>query len=113
MQAQGEYIYNSGYSTEGQFDIGLIHRMGPVQAGGFASFKYLSLNQYQQGGALGQASFLLDYVFKGGRFGFFGTQGFKNYAVLNNAALYTGVYQQTYARIINQCGRRRYGRHLG
>ena len=104
VQAQGEYIYNSGYSTEGQFDIGLIHRMGPVQAGGFASFKYISLNQYQQGGALGQASFLLDYVFKGGRFGFFGTQGFKNYAVLNNAALYTGVYQQTYARIINQAG---------
>jgi hypothetical protein len=104
VQAQGEYIYNSGYSSEGQFDIGLVHRMGPVQAGAFASFKYLSLSQYQQGGALGQADFLLDYVFKGGRFGVFGTQGFKNYAVLNNAFLYSGVYEQTYARIINQYG---------
>lgn len=104
VQAQGEYIYNSGYSSEGQFDIGLVHRMGPVQAGAFASFKYLSLSQYQQGGALGQADLLLDYVFKGGRFGVFGTQGFKNYAVLNNAFLYSGVYEQTYARIINQYG---------
>jgi len=104
VQAQGEYIFNSKTSSEGQFDIGLVHRMGPIQAGAFASFKYLSFNQYQSGGGLGQASFLLDYVFKGGRFGFFGTQGFKNYAVLNNAVLYTGVYQQTYARIINQYG---------
>jgi hypothetical protein len=68
VQAQGEFIYNSGYSTEGQFDIGLVHRMGPIQAGAFASFKYLSFKQYQQGGALGQASFMVDYVFKGGRF---------------------------------------------
>src|SRR5579872_6519151 len=30
VQAQGEFMYNSGYSTDGQFDIGLVHRMGPV-----------------------------------------------------------------------------------
>src|SRR5271157_2154119 len=104
LQAQGEYIFNSNYSSEGQFDIGLVHRMGAVQAGVFASFKYLNLSQYHQGGALGQGAFMVDYVFKGGRFGVFGTQGFKNYAVLNDAFLYTGVYNQTYARIINQYG---------
>jgi hypothetical protein len=104
VQAQGEFFYNSGFSSEGQFDLGLIHRMGPVQAGIFGSVKYLSLSQFQQGGALAQGSFMVDYVFKGGRFGVFGSQGFKNYAVLNNALLYTGVYNQTYARIINQYG---------
>jgi len=104
VQAQGEFVYNSGFSTEGQFDLGLVHRMGPVQAGAFASFKYLNLNQYQQGGALGQADFLFDYVFKGGRFGLFATQGFKNYAVLNSVQIYPGVYNQTYARVINQYG---------
>jgi hypothetical protein len=104
VQAQGEYIFNSDYSSEGQFDIGLVHRMGPVQAGLFGSVKYLSLSQYHQGGALGQGAFMVDYVFKGGRFGVFGTQGFKNYAVLNDTLLYPGVYNQTYARIINQYG---------
>ena len=104
VQAQGEYIFNSDYSSEGQFDIGLVHRMGAVQAGLFGSFKYLSLSQYRQGSTLGQGAFMVDYVFKGGRFGVFGTQGFKNYAILNNALLYPGVYNQTYARIVNQYG---------
>jgi hypothetical protein len=104
VQAQGEFIYNSGFATEGQFDLGLVHRMGPVQAGAFASFKYVDLQGYQQGGSLGEASFLVDYVFKGGRFGIFATQGFKNYAVLNNVQIYPGVYNQTYARIVNQYG---------
>jgi len=104
VQAQGEYIYNSGFSTEGQFDIGLVHRSGPIQAGAFGSFKYLNMSQYSQGGGLGQASILLDYVFKGGRIGAFGTQGFKNYAVLNNVELVPGVYRQAYARIVNQYG---------
>ncbi len=104
VQAQGEYIYNSGFSTEGQFDIGLVHRAGPIQAGAFGSFKYLNMSQYSQGGGLGQASILLDYVFKGGRIGAFGTQGFKNYAVLNNVVLVQGVSRQTYARIVNQYG---------
>jgi len=104
VQAQGEFIYNSGYGTEGQFDIGLVHRMGPVQAGTFASFKYLNLQGYQTGGALGEASVLVDYVFKGGRIGVFGTQGFKNFAVLNSVQIYQGVFNQTYARIVNQYG---------
>ncbi|HUA64130.1 MAG TPA: OmpA family protein [Verrucomicrobiae bacterium] len=126
VQAQGEFLYNSGFSTEAQFDIGLVHRMGPVQAGAFSSFKYLSLaanpngvasilpgpnftNVSQAagtrtGGALGEASVLIDYVFKGGRIGIFGTQGFKNFAVLNSVQIYQGVYNQTYARIANQYG---------
>ncbi len=104
VQAQGEFLYNSGYGTEGQFDIGLVHRMGPVQAGTFASFKYVDLQGYRTGGALGEASVLIDYVFKGGRIGIFGTEGFKNYAVLNNVQIYQGVFNQTYARIANQYG---------
>src|SRR5579872_3767694 len=35
VQAQGEYIYNSGSSQEGQFDIGLVDRFGHFQAGAF------------------------------------------------------------------------------
>ena len=54
---------------EGQFDIGLVNRWGNVQAGAFASFKYLDFSQYQIGGGLGQAAFLLDYVFSRGRIG--------------------------------------------
>jgi uncharacterized cupredoxin-like copper-binding protein len=104
VQAQGEYIYNSGQSQEGQLDIGLVNRWGNLQAGAFASLKYLSINQYQQGGGLGQAAFLLDYIFGRGRVGLFGTQGFKNYAILNSVTIAPGAYMQTYARVVDQYG---------
>jgi outer membrane protein OmpA-like peptidoglycan-associated protein len=103
VQAQGEYIYNS-QAQEGQFDLGLVNRWGNVQAGVFSSFKYLNYKQYQNGGALGQGAFLLDYIFSRGRIGVFGTQGFKNYAVVNNATLAPGVFLQTYAKVVNQYG---------
>ncbi len=103
VQAQGEFMYYPG-SKEGQFDIGLLHRWGAVQAGGFASMKFLEFSQYQQGGSLGQAAFLLDYVFNRGRVGAFVTRGFKNYAVLNSVELAPGAYLQTFARVVNQQG---------
>jgi hypothetical protein len=103
VQAQGEYMYSPGIQ-EGQFDFGLINRIGAFQAGGFASFKYVDFGQYQQGGVVGQAAFLADYVFAGGKIGLFGTKGFKNYAVLNSVELAPGAYEQTYARVVDQFG---------
>jgi len=103
VQAQGEYIYNP-QAQEGQFDVGLVNRWGNMQAGAFGSFKYLNYRQYQNGGSLAQAAFLLDYIFDRGRVGVFGTQGFKNTAVLNNVELAPGAYMQTYAQIVNQYG---------
>jgi uncharacterized cupredoxin-like copper-binding protein len=103
LQAQGEYMYYPG-RQEGQFDFGLVQRMGSVQAGAFASFKYLNFKQYQQGGALGQAAFMVDYIFNGGKVGVYGTKGFKNYAVLNSQTLAPGAFLQTYARVADQAG---------
>ena len=103
VQAEGEYMYYSG-RQEGQFDIGLVNRWNSIQAGAFASFKFLQLKQFQSGGALGQAAFMVDYLFNRGRIGVFGTQGFKNYAVLNSVNLAPGAYLQTYARVVNQYG---------
>lgn len=103
VQAQGEYMYYPG-RKEGQFDIGLVQRFGNIQAGGFASMKWLEMKQYNGGGALAQAAFLLDYVFRGGRIGAFVTRGFKNYAVLNSVTLAPGAYLQTFARVVNQQG---------
>ena len=103
VQAQGEYMYYPG-RQEGQFDIGLVHRWGAVQAGGFGSFKWIDFKQYQNGGALGQAAFMLDYVFGSGRIGAFVTRGFKNYAVLSSLQLAPGAYLQTFARVVNQQG---------
>jgi hypothetical protein len=103
VQAQGEFMYYPG-RKEGQFDIGLVNRWNHLQAGAFASFKWLDFSQYQQGGALGQAAFLADYVFSRGRFGLFFTRGFKNYAVLNSVTLAPGAYLQTFARVVNQQG---------
>jgi hypothetical protein len=103
VQAQGEYMYYPG-RKEGQFDIGLVNRWGSVQAGAFASAKFIDFAGYQSGGSLAQAAFLLDYVFKGGRVGAFVTRGFKNYAVLNSVTLAPGAFLQTFARVVNQQG---------
>jgi hypothetical protein len=103
VQAQGEFSYYPGHQ-EGQFDIGLVNRWNNLQAGAFASFKYLNFSQYQNGGGLGQAAFLLDYIFSKGKIGIFGTQGFKNTAVLNSVTLAPGAFMQTYAQVDNQYG---------
>ena len=103
VQAQGEYMYYPG-RKEGQFDIGLVNRWNKIQAGAFASVKFIDLAGYQSGGSLGQAAFLLDYVFRGGRLGAFFTRGFKNYAVLNSVTLAPGAFLQTFARVVNQQG---------
>ncbi|MCU1235581.1 MAG: OmpA/MotB domain protein [Candidatus Solibacter sp.] len=103
VQAQGEYMYYPG-RQEGQFDIGLVNRWGNLQAGAFGSFKYINFKEFQQGGGLGQAAFLLDYVFSRGRLGVFATQGFKNFAVLNQVQLGPQSMLQTYARVVNQTG---------
>src|SRR5450759_1091002 len=58
----------------------------------------------QSAGGLGQAAFLLDYVFSRGRVGLFGTKGFKNFAVLNQVQLGPQSFTQTYARIVDQVG---------
>src|ERR1051326_3280121 len=97
VQSQGEFMYYPG-RKEGQFDIGLVHRWGAVQAGGFSSFKWIDLRGYQRGGRMAQAAFLLDYIFRGGRVGAFVTRGFKNYAILNSVQLAPGAFLQTFAR---------------
>jgi len=103
VQAQGEFMYYPG-RKEGQFDVGLVHRWGAVQAGGFSSFKWIDFRGYQSGGSMAQAAFLLDYIFRGGRIGAFVTRGFKNYAILNRVSLAPGAFMETYARVVNQQG---------
>jgi hypothetical protein len=116
VQAEGEYMYYRGNRLEGrqegQFDLGLVNRWGNVQAGTFASFKYLNMRSLQLGsttalgggGTLAQGSFTLDYIFKRGRLGFFGTKGIKNEAVLTRANLGPTSFLEAYARIIDQAG---------
>jgi hypothetical protein len=89
---------------EGQFDIGLVSRWGNLQAGGFGSFKALSIKEYQNAGALAQGAFLVDYIFKRGRVGGFATKGFKNIAVLNTTNLGPNSFLQNYARVVDQYG---------
>jgi outer membrane protein OmpA-like peptidoglycan-associated protein len=103
VQAQGEYSYYPG-RQEGQFDIGLVNRWGNLQAGAFGSFKYLNFKDNSSGGGLGQAAFLIDYIFSRGRIGLFTTKGFKNFAVLNQVQLGPESFLQTYARVVDQTG---------
>jgi hypothetical protein len=103
VQAQGEFMYYSG-RQEGQFDIGLVNRWEHFQAGAFGSFKFINIKGYQQAGGLGQAAFMLDWLFSRGRVGIFATQGFKNFAVLNRVQIGPQSYMETFARVVNQYG---------
>jgi hypothetical protein len=86
VQAQGEYMYTRG-DKEGQFDIGLVDRIMPhLQAGLFASFKNVSL-EGDSPGTLGQAALTVDYIFKWGKLGVFGTKGF-----MDNRQIYYAAY---------------------
>jgi hypothetical protein len=110
LQAQGEYMYFRD-RQEGQFDIGVVNRfISRAQAGGFASFKTVSMRGMQSAGTLGQASFTLDYLFSRGKVGVFGSKGFLNNAVVNesnpiiNGLRTFNIVDQTYLSIIDQVG---------
>jgi len=93
FQAQGEYLYFKS-QQEAQFDFGLVDRIGNFQGGLFSSFKHVHVKDAGSGGNLGQASITLDYIFKLGKVGLFGTKGFLNNAVLDrrNATFATGQF---------------------
>ncbi|MBX9603323.1 MAG: OmpA family protein [Bryobacteraceae bacterium] len=111
IQAQGEYLYFRS-QREGQFDIGLVARpVSRFQAGVFSSFKHVNLRGNQDGGTMGQASLTLDYIFRLGRIGAFGTKSFLDGAVLNreNARLANGrralnVFTERYLDVVDQVG---------
>ena len=120
FQAQAEYLYFNT-QREGQLDFGLLDRIGNFQGGLFASFKHVNLAGMQDGGTLGQGAITLDYIFKLGRVGIFGTKGFLNNAILDtrNATFATGatnpdgtavmatapnIFTQQYLSMVDQVG---------
>jgi hypothetical protein len=111
FQAQAEYLYFKT-QREGQFDAGFVDRIGHFQAGLFASFKEADLTQYQNGGALGEGALTLDYIFKRGKLGVFGTKGFLNNALVNvvnatnpvTGALLNHLFNYSYLHLVDQAG---------
>ncbi len=103
FQGQGEFLHYLG-RDEGQMDFGLVSRYGPVQVGGFSSFKYVKFDEWQQVAGLGQGAFTLDYVFGSGRVGFFGTKAFMDGSVVNEQMIRRNVLEQTYVDVVDQVG---------
>ncbi len=112
FQANAEYLYFKN-DREGQFDAGLVDRVAShFQAGLFASMKYADLTQYSSGGTLGEGALTLDYIFKRGMIGFFGTKGFKDQALVNSVnatdpvtgALLNHLFLNSYLSIVDQAG---------
>ena len=119
IQAQGEYLYFHDMK-EGQFDLGLVDRMGDFQAGLFSSFKHVNLSGMQSGGNLGQAALTLDYIFRMGKVGLFGTKSFLGDSVVNRVnyqfasgtnadgttrmSVAPNVFTETYLQVVDQIG---------
>lgn len=103
LQTEAEYMYFRD-RQEGQFDAGLVQRYKNVQMGLFSSFKHATFSEYKSGGTLGQGALAVDYIFKRGRLGMFGTKAFLNNAVVNRAAVSPNVFLETYMRAVDQIG---------
>ena len=110
FQSEGEYFYSKG-QREGQFDFGLVDRINRFQAGLFGSFKHVNLNGDQTGGTLGQGALTLEYLFKWGKVGVFGTKAFLDDALVNSAnvvtpsgALLNNLFVERYLRVVDQAG---------
>jgi hypothetical protein len=111
VQAQAEYLY-ANQNKEGQFDIGLVDRIGRLQAGLFASFKNATVQGSQNSGNLGQGALTIDYLFKWGKVGLFGTKGFMNNALVYNASyvnpqtgyISSDLFTQKTLKIVDQVG---------
>jgi hypothetical protein len=120
IQAEAEYLYFNT-QREGQFDFGIVDRIGNFQGGLFTSFKHVNISGATNGGTLGQAAFTADYIFKLGRVGLFGTKGFLDNPIIDtrNATFATGqtnpdgasvmaiapnIFAQRYLSIVDQYG---------
>lgn len=103
LQAQGEYMYWRD-RKEGQFDAGLVYRLGNVQTGLFSSFKHVTFNEYQNGGTLGQGALAVDYLFSRGKIGLFGTKAFLDNRVLNRQNLTNTLAVETLLKAVDQIG---------
>jgi len=103
LQSEAEFMYFRDRS-EGQFDAGFVQRFENIQMGLFSSFKHATFREYQSGGTLGQGALAVDYIFKRGRVGLFGTKAFLNNAVVNRASVSPNVFIETYMRAVDQLG---------
>jgi len=110
FQSEGEYFYNKG-QREGQFDMGLVDRIGRFQAGLFSSFKHINLTGDQTGGTLGEGAVTLEYLFKWGKVGAFGTKAFLDDALVNSTNVVTpaglfmnNLFSERYLRVVDQAG---------
>ena len=110
FQSEGEYFYSKG-QREGQFDFGLVDRINRFQAGLFGSFKHVNLTGDQTGGTLGQGALTMEYLFKWGKLGVFGTKAFLDDALVNSAnvvtpsgALLNNLFVERYLRVVDQAG---------
>jgi hypothetical protein len=110
FQSEGEYYYSKG-QREGQFDFGLVDRINRFQAGLFGSFKHVNLTGDQTGGTLGQGAVTMEYLFKWGKVGVFGTKAFLDDALVNSANVITpsgvllnNLFTERYLRVVDQAG---------
>jgi hypothetical protein len=88
FQGQGEYLYYEG-RHEGEIDLGLMNRWHHVQLGVFSNFKFADFGVTADGGAVGQASGVIDLLFSVVRVNLFATKGFKDTGDLSGTTSFT------------------------
>ncbi len=110
VQAEGEYMYFPD-RQEGQIDLGLVNRWSNLQLGLFNSMKYIQISSLGGGGTLGQGAVTLDYLFKYGRIGLFGTKGYLSQRTIARTPVQLipglttfNIFDETYLRIVDQIG---------
>ena len=97
VQVDGDWLYfhrrsvvNDGLS-DGTVDVGLVNRFGIVQLSAFAQGDYVAFNFARGGAILGYGILDLDLVYRGLRFGVYGSKAFRDYANVSTVSLTPGA----------------------
>ncbi|MBP7866229.1 MAG: OmpA family protein [Acidobacteria bacterium] len=103
LQGQGEFMYFPD-RVEAQVDFGLVKRFRAFQLGGFASFKRVQMDMFEDSGTLGQAAVIGEYLFRHGSVGFYMTHAIKREAVVDQLVVGHNRMLETYLRTADQYG---------
>lgn len=92
------------FSKEFQADFGPVLRYRDFQFGLFQSLRYVTREDWDEGGLLGQFTFAFNYVFDQGNAGLFVSRSTSSDAVVQRVSVAEALVEESYLRTINQVG---------
>ncbi len=91
-------------STELQFDVGPVFRLGDFQVAAMQSIRYVDRDRFDTGGTLGQFFFNVGYLFSRGQTGFYVTKANLDEPLVKTVQFDDVFFEETYLKVMDQVG---------